>query len=524
MKKITLLFATACMLLATSCTDLKEEILNEQDGSSIVSDSKNAQMIVSPAYAYLRDLQSSGGVWIVMESLTDEVAFPTRGTDWNDVNKRTLFTHEYDSKNTLIRNTWNSFMIGIARTNIALFYLNKLEQTDEVKGYVAETKFIRSLCMYHLMDCFGQFPFREADNIDFATTKPFILDRPNAIKRITAELNEIIPILKSKGEVPYGRITKAAAQTLLAKLYLNYQVYTGTAPNFDNGTAKWNETIALCDEIINSGKYQLADDYWKLYLSSNEKYSDQTETILPIIYNCSAGIAGPSWLSNTLHYNQKFGSFKNMNNGCCTTPDFLSIWDTTDPRYQDNRLKTETGFNLGVLIGQQFDISGRPLYTRSTTPTLLIFTPEFSIQNSTEEQGARVVKYAPDPKSTFTGNSENDFQYYRISDIYLMRAEAKFRKGDATALADINAVRIARKVRTYTASELTLDKILNERAYEFYWDGPSRRNDLVRFGKYTKARYEKPESEAYKILLPIPLSAYEANRELKQNPGYESFK
>lgn len=509
------------MLLATSCTNLEEEILNEQDGSTIVSDSKNAQMLVAPAYAYLRDLQSRSGVWLVLESVTDEVAFPTRGTDWNSPDYRTLFTHDYDSKNIYIRNTWNSFMIGIAKTNVALFYLNKLEQTDEVKGYVAETKFIRSLCMYHLMDCFGQFSFREADNIDFTNTKPFILDRPNAIKRIAADLNEIIPILKNKGDVPYGRITKAAAQTLLAKLYLNNQVYTGTAPNFTDGTAKWDETIAICDDIIKSGKYQLADDYWKLYLASNEKYSDQTETILPIIYNSAAGLGGIPWLNMTLHYNQTFAGFKGMWNGCCTTPDFLKIWDTTDTRYQNNSMKAEIGFNLGILVGQQFGTDGKAILTRTKLP--LAYTPEFSIQNSTEEQGARVVKYAPDPKSTYTSNSENDVQYYRLSDIYLMRAEAKFRKGDATALADINAVRVARKVKTYTAGELTLDKILNERAYEFYWDGPSRRNDLVRFGKYTKARYEKPESQAYKILLPIPLSAYEANRELKQNPGYESF-
>lgn len=521
MKKIYLLFAIACMLLATSCTNLKEEILDEQNGSSIVSDSKNVQMLITPAYAYLRDLQSRSGVWLVLESVTDEVAFPTRGTDWNNADYRTLFTHDYDSRNGYIKNAWKSFTIGFTRCNIAIHYLSALEQTDEIKGYIAEAKFIRSLCMFHLMDCFGQCPFREADETNYSL-KPQILDRPNAIKRIIADLNEIIPVLKNKGEVPYGRITKAAAQTLLAKLYLNYQVYTGSAPDFKDGTAKWDETIALCDAIINSGKYILADDYWKLYLASNEKYSEQTETILPIMYNSAAGIGGNPWLNMTLHYNQTFGGFKGMWNGCCTTPDFLSIWDTTDTRYQNNSMKAEIGFNLGILVGQQFGTDGKAILTRTKQP--LAYTPEFSIQNSTEEQGARVVKYAPDPKSTYTSSSENDVQYYRLSDIYLMRAEAKFRKGDATALADINAIRVARKVKTYTTSELTLDKILNERAYEFYWDGPSRRNDLVRFGKYTKARYEKPESQAYKILLPIPLSAYEGNGDLKQNPGYEPFK
>ena len=77
---------------------------------------------------------------------------------------------------------------------------------------------------------------------------------------------------------------------LLAKLYLNNQVYTGTAPDFTDGIGKWTETIALCDEIIGSGKYKLADDFWKLYMAFNESYCDQTETILPIIYNMTAGL------------------------------------------------------------------------------------------------------------------------------------------------------------------------------------------------------------------------------------------
>ena len=93
MKKISILLASAFMLTISSCTDLKEEILNEQNGSTIVSDSKNAQMLIAPAYAYLRDLQSRSGVWLVLESVTDELVFPTRGTDWNNADYRTLFTH-----------------------------------------------------------------------------------------------------------------------------------------------------------------------------------------------------------------------------------------------------------------------------------------------------------------------------------------------------------------------------------------------------------------------------------------------
>ena len=519
MKKIAIiLYMAVITVFMAGCTDLKEEILNEQDDSQVISQTENAKMIVAPAYAYLRDLQSRSGVWLVLESVTDEVVFPTRGTDWNSSAYRTLFTHEYDSKNSYIKNTWNSFMLGITKCNVALQYLTKLDQTDEVKNYINETLFIRALCMYHLMDCFGHFPMREYTETDYSV-KPKILYREEALERIISELNTIIPLLKEKGEVPYGRITKAAAQMLLAKVYLNYQVYTGTAPAFSDGKTKWDETIQLCDDIIDAKKYTLADDFWKLYLAYNETYSDQTETILPIIFNNTAGIRGVAWVNITLHYNQKFGNFS-MWNGCCTTPTFLATWDKTDPRYQDNRLKSQVGFNLGILVGQQYSAAGAELLTR--TGSKLIFTPEFSVQNSTESQGARVVKYAPDPTSTYGSNSENDFQYYRLTDVYLMRCEAKFRSGDkGGALIDINTIRSKRGVATYALADLTLEKIYNERGYEFYWDGPSRRNDMVRFNRYCEARYEKPASETYKILLPIPLSALEANSELKQNEKYE---
>lgn len=519
MKKI---FATSILIAFTlvfqGCSNLKEQILNEEDNTAVISNSENASMLISPVYAYLRDLQSISGVWKVAECTTDEVCFPTRGTDWNNVNNRTLYTHNYDATNTYIKNCWNSFMLGLTYCNTALNYLNKLNQTDEVKNYINEATVVRALCMYYLMNYFGHFPMREYDEIDFSA-QPAILDRPTALARIISELETVIPHLKEKGDIPYGRITKAVAQTLLAKVYLNYPVFTGTAPAFSDGTTKYDEVITLCTSIISSGKYKMADDYWKLYLSDNQSYSDATETILPIIYNQSLGIGGQSWLNNTLHYYQTFGNFKSLWNGCCTSPTFISTWDTSDPRYQDNRLKSQVGFNLGILIGQQYNASGAALKTREGNP--LIFTADFSVENSTEAQGARVVKYAPDPNYSYGSGSDNDFQYYRLSDIYLMRCEAEFRKGSISAATeDINVVRKARGMSVYTTATLTLEKIYNERGYEFYWDGPSRRDDMIRFNKYCTARYNMSDTSAYKILLPIPQTAIEANSQLTQNTGY----
>ena len=273
-------------------------------------------------------------------------------------------------------------------------------------------------------DCFGKMPYREWMQYDYAAD-PEYYTREQIVAKMIEELDEIIPLLGEKGEVPYGRITKAAAQLLLAKVYLNYQVYTGTAPAFTDGTTKWDEVVGLCDDIIGDGKYSLADDFWKLYLADNAAYMDQTETILPIVYNPSIGIGGIPWINMTLDYNQAFGTYSTSNlwNGCCTTPTFYETWDQTDPRFSDNRLKSEAGFNLGLLVGQQYSTSGEALVTKDGGRPL-IFTPEFSVSNSLEEQGVRVVKYAPNPTTSYPGASENDYNYYRLTDVYLMRAEA----------------------------------------------------------------------------------------------------
>ena len=112
----------------------------------------------------------------------------------------------------------------------------------------------------------------------------------------------------------------------------------------------------------------------------------------------------------------------------------------------------------------------------------------------------------------------------RISDIYLIRAEAKLRNGDATgALADVNYLRSKRSATGKTLpalTSITLDDLLKERGYELYWEG-LRRQDLIRFGKYGDVWQEKPATDMNKTkVFPIPTSALGANQELKQNTGY----
>lgn len=524
MKKIVYITLLILSVGFSACSDLKEEILDEQNGSAIVADPENVGMLVAPAYAFLRDLQSRGAGWLTLETSTDEVAFPTRGANWNSSNYRDLFTHSYTASNTYVKNTWNSYLIGFARCNVALYYMSQLPQSDEVELYSAEVRFIRALSMYLMNDCFGKMPYRDYMQYDYAAD-PEYYTRAQIVEKMISELEEITPVLEAKDDVPYGRITKAAAQTLLAKIYLNYQVYTGTAPAFTDGTGKWTETISVCDDIINSGKYTLADDYWKLFLADNDDYLNSTEAILPLVYDPTIGIGGIPWVNMTLGYNQAFGTYTTSNlwNGCCTTPTFYNTWNQADPRFSDDRLKAQTGFNLGLLVGQQYSAAGVALVTKDGGRPL-IFTPEFSVANSLEEQGVRVMKYAPNPTTSYPGASENDWSYFRLADVYLMRAEAKFRSGDTGgALADMNELRSKRGASTLSAGDLSLDAIYNERGFELYWEN-SRRNDMIRFNKYCDARYQKENVTAtYKILFPVPLTAYDADKNITQNPGYDAF-
>lgn len=528
MKKIYIILSILVIAIS-SCTDLTEQILDEKNNSQIVTDTANVEMMVAPAYVFLRDLQSRAAGWLVQETTTDECVFPTRGSNWNSADYRTLFSHTYTASNSYIKNTWNSYLIGFARCNLALYYMHMMPQTDKVKQYEYEVMFVRALSMYQMNDCFGKMSFREFTQVVLSES-PEHLNRAQIVERMISDLNEIIPNMKDKKDLPYGRVSKSAAKMLLAKIYLNYQVYSGTAPAFTDGTGKWDETIALCDDIINSGQFTLADDYWKMFLADNAAYAHATEAILPIIYNPAAGYGGIPWVNMTLNYNQFFGSYSssNMWNGCCTTPEFVALWNQADPRFKDNRLKSSTGINLGFLIGQQFNAKGDSLWTKDTSNGYkghgrpLNFTTGFSLANSAEEQGVRVLKYAPNPSTAYPGASENDYLYYRYADVYLMRAEAKFRKGDtAGALTDINTLRAKRGVAALTS--VSADAIYNERGFELYWEN-HRRNDMIRFNKYLDARTEKATvDEAYKILLPVPQSAFDADKNITQNPGYTAF-
>jgi len=505
--KVLMIFITVSLF---SCTKLNEKIFDESSETNLINDPANAPSLVNPAYATLRKTNEFWGVWGLQEACTDEAMFPTRGTDWYDNGSWQAFhLHTWTSEHTIIKSGWDVILQGISRANTGIYYLKKFPSTSEIDSYIAELRFLRAYYVYLCNDFWGQTPFREWKDQDYSVA-PKVMNRKEATKWLIAELKEIIPLMKTKSELPKGRVSKATAQTLLAKVYLNQEVYTGTAD--------WNDVITLCTDVVNSGDYTIASDYWAQFQYDNP---DEEESIFTIIHNDNYDLGGGGvWVNFTLHYAQTFGNYTSLWNGGCITKTFWDTWqntDSTDVRKYDGRIIPFTGFNQGFLVGQQDSIGSRtPLKTRNGDP--LIFTADVNLTNASEAQGIRVIKFAPNPQTTRQFDEGNDFYVFRISDVYLMRAEAEFRSGDAaSALDDVNIIRAKRNATP--RSSLTLEDIYNERGYELYWEG-KRRQDMIRFGYFNKPMSEKPETPKYTNIFPIPQSALDVNKNLVQNDGY----
>lgn len=510
--KIFLFFTVIGLLVNSGCTDLEENVLDEQLGSDLVNNPQNVQALINPPYGSLRRTIEWYDYWALQEVSTDEVIIPTRGTDWYDNGAWIeLHLHTWTPDHIRMKNVWDALNQGVSRANTAIYYIGQFQQNETTELYIYEARFLRAYFMYLINDLFGQVPFREADEIDFSVS-PVVMNQKEAADWLIDELKTILPHLKTKDDLGSDRVTQGAAQALLAKLYLNYQIY--------GGETKWADAITYCDQLINSGIYQIAEDYWTMF---QKDVADHPEFILrvPMDDNVDMG-SGSVWVNFTLHYSQLFGNYTSTWNGPSTTSTFFNTWDMeNDARFYDDRIMSETGFNQGFLVGQQYGVDGTPLTQRNGDP--LIFVPEINLESSPENAGIRVIKFAPNPDTERQFSSPNDVPIIRISDIYLIRAEAKLRSGDESgALADVNLLRSKRSApgkTLSTLSSITLEDILNERGFELYWEG-LRRQDLIRFGKFTEAYQEKPVTNETKTLFPLPTSAVDVNENLVQNPGY----
>ncbi len=520
MKKYLLLLAVLAFGVF-SCTNLEEEIREDITGD-VASEVVEASALLNGAYEGLRSpYQNQDRFWAAQEHTADATMGPTRGPDWDDNGIwRSLHNHTWSPTHDFLSSTFSELLQVVFNTT-------NLLQFNPSPQQAAEARFLRAFVMLSVVDGWGQVPFREAGSDLLADAQ--VLQAAEAVQFVIDECTEIM------GTLPDGPAHKAnqdAAKVLMMKAYLNKGAYINrTDPSFD--PADMNQVIALADELINSGKYMVADNYFDNFAPNNDQIS--TENIFTALNEggTSSGNVRSRWFC-TMHYNQ----FPSGWNGFTTLSNFYDAFEEDDMRRSaDYEGMTDVyGTNAGFLVGQQVgpldtdgdeqldtDASGDfiiyELEDRNGNP--LAFTPEVAIQESgsnLEVTGIRVVKYPIDYNNAGNDHAENDYVFYRFADVWLMKAEAAMRNGDnATALDMVNTLRTARGATALSA--ISADEMLAERGRELYWEG-HRRTDLIRFGKFLDAWQEKPASGTERLLFPIPATSLASNPNLVQNPGY----
>jgi hypothetical protein len=341
---------------------------------------------------------------------------------------------------------------------------------------------------------------------------PKVYTRSEGFDLVEKDLTEALPNLPTiaAGSVPQPVASKAAANALLSRLYLNKAVYKAAAPEgpytFDN--ADLAKVIQHAVAVMNDG-YALNTNYFDNFKSAGPS----TEVILT-----SVDGSPQNRVYMTLHYNQNPSGW----NGFTTLADFYGKFGAGDERKGIPAGSvpglpfgsTYSGIGLGFLEGQQKKDDGTNL-TDTRTGLPLQFTPDVPLSGAATNKGIRVMKYHP----AFYGK----YILLRFAEVYLNMVEAKVRGGSdpsssSTALEDINALRVLRGAEPLLS--VTIDDVLDERGRELYWEG-LRRIDLIRFGKFNVSWSEKGENtDAFRVLFSIPQLAVDTNPNLVQNPGY----
>lgn len=491
------------VIIFTACTDLEAPVYDKV--SEFWRTEQEIAAGVAPAYSGLRSIIFPFGIYSLNELSTDEIIVPRRGLNWNDNGVwEQMWKHTWDSNHFLIGIGWGNIFSGIAEIDLIIQSLLQIEiEPDDLRRIEAELKTVRALYYYIALDLFGNIPI----NIDGT---PVQKSRAEVFDFVENELKENIEFLSEEvSPRTYGRMTKWFASGLLAKLYLNAEVFTGEA--------KWSDCITYSDIVLNSNLYSLEGQYFDNFLIDNE---NSQESIFSIPFDREAGLTGFFIHQLSLHPNsaETFGFTWFPFNGFCTAKEYYDIYNLEDIRRQSFLVGQQYVDQIESPVNLQYDNFGN----------LLFFDPEiteFSVQPpKTETAGARIAKWELNKESD---EMSNDFSYMRFAEVIMMKAEAQLRMGNVdAAITTINqqyngiSIRGRAGLPDMSRSEMSLDGILAERAREFTWEG-LRRNDIIRFERFLEARIpEKAISESFRYLYPIPRSAIESNPNLVQNPGY----
>ncbi len=554
MKKTFLLitaFITVLLVMPVnqSCTNLDEELYSEVTPDNFFKTDEEFIAALGNAYTQLGGY-ASGDINNLQETTTDEMVVPTRGSDWDDGgNWRRLHLHSWKFEDGATGGAWDFCFSGVTTANQLIFQFETLADNGQIDpaiaaAYVAELRTLRGFFYWQLVDLYGNVPlvtdFANADPTPPTKTRQEIYDF------LVAELEESVPLLsKAVDGTTYGRMNYYAGMTLLAKIYLNSGVYVGTP--------QWNKVITACDEIINSGKYSLENNYFTNFNTDN---AGSKEFIFAIPYD-EVFFQGFNLPMQTLHYGSQFTYDLTAQpwNGFCSLEEFYNSYEDGDLRKGDaGTVDAPAGRRGNFLAGYQYtsggvivqdgsadagDPDGAPLNfgnLYSGQPQINELGPQ-----SWRQSGIRIGKW--EFANGATPNLSNDFSVFRYADVLLMKAEALWRVSasatDAAALLLVNDIRDRAGLADLTSLDgpVSFDitggdvpggELFNELGREMFAEH-NRRQDLIRWGFWDdNAKWTLPfnnpgdvlKSDDYLKIFPINRDKLSANPNLIQNPGY----
>jgi hypothetical protein len=515
--------AGALLFVAVAgCTDLTVEPKSTITETNVFADAASYRAFIAKVYAGLGvsgqqgpsgrpDLDPSFDegfsqylrlYWSAQELPTDEAII-----GWNDTGLPELNTNTWSVTNGFLVTMYYRifFQVGMANEFLRQTTDAKLSERGhntgaiaaDVATYRAEARFLRALSYWHGIDLFGNIPL-VTENDPLGSTPPQQATRQELYDFVVSELTAIQGDLPAPGAANYGRASAPAVSMLLAKLYLNAQVYTGTA-NYAGALTAAQAVIA--------GPYTLDNNYREIFLADNHT---SPEIVFAIPQD---GLRTRTWGGTTFLVHASCGGDMN--------PSLYGI----DGCWWGLRLKPQAYNRYGA-----GDNRAASFFTTNQTVAVTeignfnhgIAAPKFQNVTSAGAPGSHAT------------HPDTDFPLFRLSDAYLIYAEANLRGGGGSAAQALTYVNALRQ-RAYggasgniTAGQLTLDFILDERGRELLWEA-HRRTDLIRFGKFTGATYLwawkggaalGTGTGSHLDLFPLPANELIANPNLSQNPGY----
>ncbi len=540
----TIYFIIGGLMILTgfvSCTKLDSKDNATTIASQFNPGPADVAALVGVPYTNWRTLElgrSANAIWRTNEISADETVIPERPNGWVDggIYQR-MHYHIWTPDEDNCYQIWTNAYAGITNCNRVLFQIDSslIPVPAATKAQVvAELKTLRASFYYALCDFFGNVPIVTDFNLP-AKFVPTQSTRAQVYAFIISELTTNVPLLSTVADgTTYGRFNKWAGEALLAKMYLNAGVYTGTPD--------WADCITACDQVINSGLYSLESVQSNVFATQNQNSKEIVFSIpFDNVYTADGSTAWTLHMETLEPENQATYNFQNSPwGGICGIPQFINTFDPEDSRLTNNWIQGQQYTASGsVLMGQLGAYTGKPLNYINVLP---------GVDSSEEVHGFRLGKYQIAP-GELVGMS-NDFPLFRYADVLMMKAEAALRNNDATtaatlvtqvrqrdftvdpAKATVTGAQLSQptsysyglrnhNTTTYdVVSDIQYGRMLDELGWEFAQEG-RRRQDLIRFGVFTtKSWLSHSPNGAYRTLLPIPTTALQTNGNLKQNPGY----